>query len=274
LGRGTVGFIKMTGRGAVGLGISHLAGLFRAKFDHRIIDEQLRNMEPEIEQAVNQELLKANDLLQRAEIGQSIYANINLVTSQETMIEPETHMHILALPWVTLESVGISMNDIKGTGIPKNKWGIDGYTTYRPSTYSMPIFDVILQPDTPPDFKDFLDSHASQLLRIWRYTSENGPAFYEVNKQILLALTMLGKPIVSTTLEADWSKWAVKSDVERFFALKTAIAQALRTMPAKERESLDSLQSILDQLNELYEVWPSQLEEPGSWHRFLMTIRE
>lgn len=118
--------------------------------------------------------------------------------------------------------------------------------------------------DMPADFQKVLNHVASLLMDVSKDISVAGERFDEVNKNLYIALRMLGK-----TWETDWTTTAVMKDAERFTTLKSAVekslpamSNALGTKPAEdETQLLAKLWLAKYQLDALDSLWPMKIAE-------------
>jgi hypothetical protein len=113
--------------------------------------------------------------------------------------------------------------------------------------------------DMPRDFEQVLNHVATVLLEVSTGTSVAGARFDDVNKNLYMALKMLGK-----TWDEDWTTTALMPDAERFTTVKGAVEETLRaatkvfgaTPSQDETQLLAKLWTAKYQLDALDASWP------------------
>jgi hypothetical protein len=118
--------------------------------------------------------------------------------------------------------------------------------------------------DMPADFQKVLDHVATLLTEVSSGVSVAGPRFDDVNKNLYIALRMVGK-----TWDEDWTTTALMSDAKRFTTLKGAVEETLRVAPTAfgtspsqdETQLLAKLWLAKYQLDALDSLWPMRFAE-------------
>jgi hypothetical protein len=118
--------------------------------------------------------------------------------------------------------------------------------------------------DMPAAFQQVLNHVATILLEVSAGTSVAGSRFDDVNKNLHIALKMLGK-----TWDEFWTTTAVRPDTKRFTTLKVAVEETLQaattafgTAPTQEEtQLLATLWTAKYQLDALDSLWPMRFAE-------------
>jgi hypothetical protein len=111
----------------------------RAKLDQSLIERQIRNLGPRIEEELHKKLDKVLDL-QR--VGKRAYANITVEIWTITTLEPEPGgppIRFTTLPAVALKSVDVGDRNTNSEGQVRTDRGFGGTTTTVPYTFSFEI---------------------------------------------------------------------------------------------------------------------------------------
>ena len=256
-----IGF-KLTGTGALLL-LDFIMAHVMAKIERSMFERDVKALEPQIQTAINQRQREIENLLKHR---QRIYANVHMEIVSN--YAPDYSGGGWRYNKTKFIDAVISTYNINQTHEVQLKTVVTTLWNHRPFTYSFPLGDPIMSENMPAGFRPVLDAAASTLINISRSISVGGERFRDINKNLDVALSMLGK-----TWEPGWAKVAAMTDAERFKALKAAVDRTIVSMnnvfgtqPAGgERQILAMLWTVKHQLDALHEVWPLRFEE-GTWH--------
>ena len=246
--------------------LDFIAAYVMAKIERSLFEKDCKALEPQIQKAVNERQGEIADLLKRRK---PIYANVRMevlsnFVSNQNWQNPGGDYRYFKTQFI---DAAISTDNINNTGTSYLNTVVTTLWKHSPFTYSFPLGTPMMAENAPAGFQSVLDAIASALSEVSRNVSVGGPRFQEINKNLDVALRMLGK-----NWEIDWAKTAVMTDAERFNKLKSAVDEMIMSMhkvfgtqPAgNERQILAMLFTVKYQLEALQDLWPVSLER-GTW---------
>ena len=239
--------------------LNFITGNLMARIERSMFDKDVKALEPQVEAAVIKRQGEIESLLKQRK---RIYANVHMEIVSNFAQE---EYHYFNTKFI---GTSISTSNINRTGDVDIKTMKLIVWKHEAFTYSFPLGDPIMFEDMPAGFQSVLDVAGSTLMNISRSISVGGPRFQDIDKNLDVALSMLGK-----TWEPDWTKVAAMTDAERFEALKAAVDRTIVSMHhvfgaqpvGEDRQILAMLWTVKHQLDALHDLWPLRFEQ-GTWH--------